>query len=292
LRQQLQRPVRTPPPKKMRLEERLADEARFIKSWFDNPLIAGAVSPSGRFLARMMARYVDPHSTGPVIELGPGTGPVTEALLQRGVAQERLVLIEFDPAFCKLLARRFPRATIVQGDAYALAKTLEGVINEPAACVVSSLPLLTKPDAQRLALLEEAFALMGPEGSFVQFTYGVVSPIPRKQKPVSDEAKLAFRTEASPPVWLNLPPARVWIYRPGAELVTLKRGPAHELLDKLKEGTEKVSQEFKKELEEAKARIRQRAALRDSGTTRPGTKPKPALELLRKFAEPGKPRRR
>ena len=66
------------------LEERIADEARFIRAWFDNPLTTGAVSPSGRFLARMMARYVDPERPGPIIELGPGTGPVTEALLARG----------------------------------------------------------------------------------------------------------------------------------------------------------------------------------------------------------------
>lgn len=71
------------------IEERLADEARFFRSWLDNPMIAGAVSPSGRFLARMMARYVDPLETGPIIELGPGTGAITEALLRRGIAPER-----------------------------------------------------------------------------------------------------------------------------------------------------------------------------------------------------------
>ena len=68
------------------LDERLADEARFFKAWVENPKITGAVSPSGRFLARMMARYVDPQSTGPIIELGPGTGPVTVALLKLVVA--------------------------------------------------------------------------------------------------------------------------------------------------------------------------------------------------------------
>jgi phosphatidylethanolamine/phosphatidyl-N-methylethanolamine N-methyltransferase len=53
----------------MPIEERLADEARFFRSWLDNPAIAGAVSPSGRFLARMMARYVDPQKAGPIVEL-------------------------------------------------------------------------------------------------------------------------------------------------------------------------------------------------------------------------------
>ena len=71
---------------------------------------------------------------------------------------------------------------------------------------MSSLPLLNKPDAQRLSLLDDAFALMAPGGSFVQFTYGMNSPVPRSAAPL-------FDAEVSPPVWLNLPPARVWIYR-------------------------------------------------------------------------------
>ena len=80
---------------KATLEERFADEARFFKAWVENPKVTGAVSPSGRFLARMMARYVDPASSGPIIELGPGTGPVTVALLKRGVAPERLAITHF-----------------------------------------------------------------------------------------------------------------------------------------------------------------------------------------------------
>ena len=110
------------------LDERLADEARFIRTWFENPVGTGAVSPSGRFLARAMARAVDPANPGPIVELGPGTGPVTDALIARGVAPERLVLVEFDPDFCRLLRQRYPAATVVQGDAYDLAATLDGVL--------------------------------------------------------------------------------------------------------------------------------------------------------------------
>ncbi len=189
-----------------RIEDRLADEARFIKTWFDNPILTGAVSPSGRFLARMMARAVDPSGSGPVVELGPGTGPITQALLHRGIAAERLVLVEFDAAFCQLLRKRFPGVQVVQADAYRLRESLAGVLAEPAAAVVSSLPLLTKPDEQRVALLEDAFSLMAPTGSFVQFTYGMNSPIPRRAAP-------AYAADVSAPVWLNLPPARVWVYR-------------------------------------------------------------------------------
>ena len=191
---------------KPRLEDRLADEARFIKTWLDNPILTGAVSPSGRFLARMMARAVDPIGDGPIVELGPGTGPITEALLKRGVAPRRLVLVEFDGAFCRLLRKRFPGVHVVQGDAYRLAETLANVLAVPAASVVSSLPLLNKPDEERLALIADAFSLMGAGGTFVQFTYGMASPVPRV-------AAAAYDADVSPPIWLNLPPARVWIYR-------------------------------------------------------------------------------
>ena len=189
-----------------RIEDRLADEARFIKTWLDKPALTGAVSPSGRFLARMMARAVDTHGTAPIIELGPGTGPITQALLKRGIDPKRLVLVEFDSAFCRLLRQRFPDVRVIQADAYALRESLHNVLATPASAVVSSLPLLNKPDAQRLSLLEDAFAVMGPGGSFVQFTYGMTSPVPRA-------AASLFDAEVSPPVWFNLPPARVWIYR-------------------------------------------------------------------------------
>jgi phosphatidylethanolamine/phosphatidyl-N-methylethanolamine N-methyltransferase len=237
------------------IEERLADEARFFRSWLDNPAVAGAVSPSGRFLARMMARYVDPRKAGPVVELGPGTGAITEALLKRGIAPGRLFLVEFDPGFCKLLKRRFPGVHVIKGDAYQLSQTLKGQFRRPPAAIVSSLPLLLKPETQRLALLADAFDCMTPDGCFVQFTYGRVSPVPRDKALALD-----FHVEASPPVWLNLPPARVWIYRRQAQaaksVVQRRPNPAQEFFDRLKLGTEKIHLDLKKEIAAAKARLR------------------------------------
>lgn len=185
---------------------RLDDEVRFIRSWLERPLSIGAVTPSGRFLARTMARYVDIDSPGPVIELGPGTGPVTEALVERGVDPARLVLVEFNPVFCRLLRSRYPEATVVQGDAYSLKRLLESLLKEPAAAVVSGLPLLTKPVKTRLRLINEAFALLHREAPFIQFTYSMTTPpIPKGLARVE--------TEVSDRIWLNFPPARVWVYR-------------------------------------------------------------------------------
>jgi phosphatidylethanolamine/phosphatidyl-N-methylethanolamine N-methyltransferase len=184
---------------------RLDDEMQFIRSWIEKPLSTGAVMPSSRVLARAMARYVDPQSSGPIIELGPGTGPVTEALVRRGVDPARLILVEFNPDFCRLLRSRYPAATVVQGDAYRLRRLLGDYVAKPAAAVVSGLPLVTKPLRTRLRLISEAMTLLAEGAPFVQFTYAMLPPIPRELSGV--------RAESSELIWMNLPPARVWVYR-------------------------------------------------------------------------------
>jgi phosphatidylethanolamine/phosphatidyl-N-methylethanolamine N-methyltransferase len=184
---------------------RLDDEVRFLRSWIEKPLHMGAVMPSGRVLARTMAQYVDINSSGPVVELGPGTGAITNALIEHGVDQKRLVLVEYNPGFCALLRDRYPLAKVVQGDAYALRDSLWDVLTAPAAAVVSGLPLVTKPMLTRLKLIRDAFLALAPGAPFVQFTYSVAPPIPKSLPGVS--------TEASERIWMNLPPARVWVYR-------------------------------------------------------------------------------
>ncbi|HYI27149.1 MAG TPA: rRNA adenine N-6-methyltransferase family protein [Bradyrhizobium sp.] len=186
---------------------RLDDEVRFLRSWIEKPLRMGAVMPSGKILARTMAQYVDVHSTAPVVELGPGTGAITNALIEHGIDQKRLVLVEFNPGFCALLRDRYPQAKVVQGDAYALRDSLGDVLSAPASAVVSGLPLVTQPMLKRLKLIRDAFLALAPGAPFVQFTYSVAPPIPKSLPGVS--------TEASERIWMNLPPARVWVYRKG-----------------------------------------------------------------------------
>src|SRR5712692_1183762 len=185
--------------------ESLDDDMRFIRTWLEKPLAVGAVTPSSRALARTMAAYVDPSVPGAVVELGPGTGPITEALITQGIDPLRLVLVEFDATFCRLLRARYPGATVVQGDAYGLKRVLAGLLQEPAAAVVSGLPLFTKPLQIRLRLLFEAFGLMSPGAPFIQLTYNAVPPMPARLDRV--------RAQASERVWMNIPPARVWVYR-------------------------------------------------------------------------------
>jgi phosphatidylethanolamine/phosphatidyl-N-methylethanolamine N-methyltransferase len=184
---------------------RLDDEVRFLSSWLQSPLKTGAVSPSSPALAKAMAAEIDPSVPGPVVEIGPGTGPVTEAILARGITPQRLVLVEFNREFCTLLRKRFPGVTVIEGDGYALADTLGNATDKPLAAVISSLPLMTRPMPVRLRALVSALRLLHHGAPFVQFTYAMTAPIPPRPS--------RYTITASPRIWMNLPPARVWVYR-------------------------------------------------------------------------------
>jgi phosphatidylethanolamine/phosphatidyl-N-methylethanolamine N-methyltransferase len=182
----------------------IGDEMRFLHSLVTRPRTTGAVSPSGPTLTRLMASHVDPGEDLPVIELGPGTGVVTKALIERGVKPSRIIAIEYSPEFCGMIRDRFPGVTVIEGDAYDLDTTLGGRA-ERVSAVVSSLPLVARPLEDRIRLIEAGLRRMEPGRAFVQFSYLRRGPI--------EEAPPTFTMEASPWVWMNIPPARVWRYR-------------------------------------------------------------------------------
>lgn len=195
---------------------KVLDEVKFFRSWAQNPLRTGAVTPSGPDLAAKMASYLTPRPHSRVVELGPGTGVVTKALFDRGFAHQHLNLIEYSPDFCEHLSLRYPGLAVLQGDAYALRKTLTetGGFASPTQGgshfldgIVSSLPLLTRPESARQALLEEAFQVLKPGAPFIQFSYGLVAPVKPASRGVS--------VYSSEWIWKNLPPARVWVFRKG-----------------------------------------------------------------------------
>lgn len=180
------------------------DNRLFFRSWLRDPLRAGAFIPSGTDLARAMAERVDPSIPGPVVELGPGTGAVTRALVERGVDPARLILVEADPAFCALLQQRWPAAQVLQGDAYE-APALMRRFEQSAAAVVAGLPLLVRPPSQRLRLVTDCLRHAAPGAPFLQFTYFIRSPVPAPRP--------GLRAHGSAMIWRNLWPARVWTYR-------------------------------------------------------------------------------
>jgi phosphatidylethanolamine/phosphatidyl-N-methylethanolamine N-methyltransferase len=182
----------------------ILDQWRFLRGLIERPKNVGAIAPSGPALTYAIAAQVDPKVNGPVLELGPGTGVITEALIARGIAPERITAIEYDPDFVAMMQQRFPKVTTIEGDAFDLVHTLGIGNDQPFAAIVSGLPLLNFPPHKRAALIEGALARLKPGAPFVQFSYGLNSPaIPPKDFSVTRAAL----------VWRNLPPARVWVYR-------------------------------------------------------------------------------
>lgn len=186
------------------LVAKIRDEARFVRQWLGNPRSIGAITPSGPDLARAMAGFLDPCMDGRVVELGPGTGVVTDAILKHGIDPQRLTSIEYCADFSRLLKQRFPGVHIVRGDAYDLEASLDADIGKLAG-IVSSLPLFTSPYEKRRALIMEGLDRLASGAPFIQFSYALVPP-------VRAEAGL-FTVSKTGWILNNVPPARVWIYR-------------------------------------------------------------------------------
>lgn len=179
-----------------------SDYLRFFAAWLGNPLKVAAIAPSSAALADLITREVRPAG-GPVLELGPGTGAFTRALLQRGVDEASLVLVEPDAKFAHLLQQRYPRASIHRIDAAQLAR--RGLFGGQAEAVVSGLPLLAMPPKQIISILTGAFDHLGPQGCFYQFTYGVRCPVPR-----AILERLGLKATRMGRALFNLPPATVY----------------------------------------------------------------------------------
>lgn len=183
------------------------DTACFLRAWMADPLAIAAVAPSGPTLARLMTAGIGP-GTGPVIELGPGTGVFTRALLSRGVAPENLLLIERSPAFTLLLRERFPDLEIVCDLAQRLDHHARARLPGSPGAIVSGLPLLAMSRSVQQEILTAAFSALRPGGTFVQFTYGHVPPV---DKAVA--RGLGLRFDCIGRTLRNLPPASVYSIR-------------------------------------------------------------------------------
>lgn len=180
------------------------DNLRFLRRLILRPRAIGAIAPSSPALARKIASQIDPVYPGVVLELGPGTGVVTEALIARGISVDRLIAIEADPALARLMRARFPALQILEGDAFDLDRILPNSELGELAGAASGLPLLNFPAARRRALIASALARMAPGRPFVQFSYGITAPVPPDNE---------ISVEQTGFVLANLPPARVWVYR-------------------------------------------------------------------------------
>ncbi len=186
-------------------ENRLPAAASFFWQWVQHPRETGAISPSSPFLARAMAKEAVAAGDGMIIELGAGTGVITQALVEAGVPPERLLIVEKNPSLAMALRRRFTDARIVEGDATQIDRIMHRHDGMAVSAIVSGLPLILFDLRRQYALLKKSFDILKPEGRFLQFTYGPALPVPR-QIP----ARLALRAERSAFILRNVPPATLW----------------------------------------------------------------------------------
>ena len=185
-----------------------SDEMRFLRSFLADPLRVASPVPSGRRLARTIAAQIDPRPGGIVLELGPGTGPVTQAILESGVAPGELVAIESDAEFAAQLREDFEGVRIVEGDAFEFPVLLRAAgLDAPLRTIVSGVPVLSRSHAVRRRLLGDAIAALRPGSPFVQFSYGADPPLPQIDGVEVRRAAI---------VWHNIPPMHVWVYRAAA----------------------------------------------------------------------------
>lgn len=168
-----------------------------------SPHSVSAVAPSSKPLARLITSALE-GSPGPVIELGPGTGVFTRALLERGVPECRLGLVEMNERFCARLRGIYPEAQVRQARAEHVARLDFGFEDRPLA-VISGLPLLSFSPRSRYQILSSAFSMLGEAGAFYQFTYGFHCP-------VSDRIlrRLGLGAHRIGTVFANVPPASVY----------------------------------------------------------------------------------
>jgi phosphatidylethanolamine/phosphatidyl-N-methylethanolamine N-methyltransferase len=194
------------------LVKMLGDEALFFRTWATNPLKLGAVSPSSRALARLMVEHARPDPQGYTLELGPGTGVATQALIDYGVPAERIVAVEHNRDFCRLLRKRFPDLTVVNGDAFDLDTALAAFADVRFSAALSGLPLLSFPKQLRLKCIDGVLDRMLPGRGIVQFSYGLY--------PAVQAMPGRIAVAKSKWVLMNLPPARVWTYRRAENTMT------------------------------------------------------------------------
>lgn len=178
--------------------------ALFLREAITHPTTMGALFPSSRRLANALARQIPSRDPGLIIELGAGTGAITNALLHQKTPQHNLVVIERSAKLVKHLNHRFPNLSVIQGDAGHLHQLIDKYAPAPVQAIVSSLPLRSLPPDTVKKIGQEVSRVLKKGNLFIQYTYSLWG----KALAPSPSLKLIHRQW----IWQNIPPARIDVF--------------------------------------------------------------------------------
>ncbi len=176
----------------------------FFRHWLRSPLGMGAVMPSCRGVGTAMARALPRDRAGWLLELGGGTGSVTQELLAAGWPAARLVSVEREPDLAAMLARRCPGVGVHAADARAIDGLLRKLGIDALTGVVSSLPIKWFPLEDQRAIVEPCLDRLGTGRPLLQLTNAFASPLPMR--------RLGLTGVEVARLWLPLP-VQIWSYR-------------------------------------------------------------------------------
>ena len=187
-----------------------ANPGMFFRRWLANPLQMGSIVPSSAALCQRIVRQTRRTGDELILELGAGTGVISQALLAGGIPAERLTVVEIVPDMAEHLRRVLPGVTVIEGDARALPDLIPAHWHGRIGTVVCGIPLVLLPKVEQRRFID-AIEAVAPGRGFLHYSYCATSPLPWKH-----HALTAKREEWTP---LNFPPASVWRYTPKARSV-------------------------------------------------------------------------
>ncbi len=181
------------------------DRAAFLLEFLRHPQQIGSVVPSSSYLEQRLVRAADPCNARTIVELGPGTGGTTRALLRAMHPDARLLAIDLSPSFCdRLRARVRDRRLIVQrGSAEDIETFLRQARLPKADAVLSGIPFSTMPTALADRIAAAIAAVLAPGGRFV--AYQVRGHVAAYATPHLGAPRRAWE-------WRNIPPLRVYTW--------------------------------------------------------------------------------
>jgi len=191
------------------LREHVLLFSRFLRS----PRTVGAVTASSRALAEAMLEGLDLQGPGRIVELGPGTGAFTAAIVERLGPEATFLAIDVDPEFVRRIQTRWPDVTCICESAESLAAIVEARGMLPVDHIVSGLPFVSLPPLVTRQILEGVTTALRPGGTFTTFQYLPAYGLPSA---VSFRRSMSARIGSQPSARLvmrNVPPALVLTWR-------------------------------------------------------------------------------